>query len=130
MSEMPPSSSSPSSSTPPPPPSGPSPAASSDRQLMLILSYVGLLGLIPLIAKPDDRDIRWHAKNGLLLFAAYFVVAFLWWIVDVFTGVPCAGSLVHCTLAIAYLALVVFAIMKAFRGERLRFPVISDMADK
>lgn len=127
MSEMPPSAPPGGSSAQPP---TARPPTSSDRQMMLALSYIALLGLIPLFAKAEDREIRWHAKNGLGLFGVYFLTAVFIAIVDFYVGIPCAGALVHCPLFIAYVALVVFAIMKALRGERLRLPVISDMADK
>jgi hypothetical protein len=41
---------------------------------MLVLSYLGLLALIPLLMEKDDREIQWHAKHGLVLLAAEFVV--------------------------------------------------------
>ena len=130
MSEMPPSSSPPGSFTPPPPPTGAPPPASSERQMMLIFSYVLFLGLVPLIAKPDNREFRWHAKNGLGLFVVYFVASLLLAFIDYYVGIPCVGTLVHCALFIGYAVLVAFGIMKALRGERLRLPVISDIADK
>ena len=46
-------------SPPPPPPGGsytppPAGAPSSDRTIFLVLSYLGILCLIPLLAKKDD----------------------------------------------------------------------------
>jgi asparagine N-glycosylation enzyme membrane subunit Stt3 len=41
---------------------------------MLVLSYLAFFGFIPLLAGKEHRNVRWHAINGLLLFAA--VVAF------------------------------------------------------
>ena len=35
-----------------------------------------------------------------------------------------------CGITIGYIVIIIMAIMKAVRGERMRFPVISDMADK
>ena len=43
------------------------PAPSSDRTIMLVLSYLGILALIPLLMKKDDPEVQWHAKNGLAL---------------------------------------------------------------
>lgn len=116
---------------PPPPPSGPAPGGD-DRTLMLVLSYIGILGLIPLIIKKDDREIQWHAKNGLALFVAYIVIIIVWSIVNNFlpAALGCALSFVGCGLWIGYIALCVLAIMKAVNGQRFRIPVISDFADK
>lgn len=149
MSEMPPPSGPPSYPPPPggggsypppggypPPPGGqyppPQPPASSDRTLMLVLSYLGLLALIPLIAKKDDREVQWHAKNGLFLFIAYFIVVIAWMFIRHFlpTALACGLGFVHCILWIGYLVVIILAIMKATKGERMRFPIISDLADK
>ena len=126
--------------TPPPPPQPgtgvPPPGGSSDRTLMLALSYIYFLGIVPLIAKKDDREVKWHAMNGLLLFAAYVLVSIVWWILQAFVldGMGCGLgiilTLISCVISIGYIVIFIMAIMKAIRGERMRFPVISDMADK
>lgn len=121
--------SSPGSSYTPPPAA---PAGGGDRQLMLALSYLGILGVIPLIMRGQDKEIRWHAINGLGLFGAYVVIAILWAILNNFmpAGLGCALTFVGCGIFIAYLAVAIFGIMKALKGERLRIPLISDIADK
>ena len=122
--------------TPPPPPPAGASGGSSDRTLMLALSYIYFLGIIPLIARKDDREVKWHAINGLLLFAAYVVLQIIWSVLsnfvlaDVGCGLGIALSAVSCLLAIGYIVAFIMAIMKALKGERMRFPVISDMADK
>lgn len=148
MSEIPPPSVPPSYPPPPggggqypppggqyPPPGGqypPPPPTNSDRTLMLVLSYLGLLALIPLLVKRDDREVQWHAKNGLFLFVAYIVVVIAWEIVRHFlpSALGCGLGFVGCILWIGYIVLIILAIMKATKGERMRFPVISDLADK
>ncbi len=103
---------------------------------MLALSYIYFLGIIPLIVRKDDREVKWHAINGLLLFAAYVIVQIIWSILSNFVladfgcGVGMALSLVSCIIAIGYIAAFIMAIMKALRGERMRFPLLSDFADK
>src|SRR5436190_18583440 len=60
--------------TPPPPssiPGGTPP--SSEKTIFLVLSYLGIFCLIPLLAKKDDPDVQWHAKNGLGLFIAELI---------------------------------------------------------
>lgn len=122
--------------TPPPPPGGgytqPPAGGSSDRTLMLVLSYVGLLALIPLLVKKDDREVQWHAKNGLAIFVAYIVIIILWNVLQYFlpSSIGCALSFVGCGLWIGYLVIIVLGIMKATKGEQFRVPGISDFADK
>jgi uncharacterized membrane protein len=122
--------------TPPPPPAGAPPAGSSDRTMMLALSYIYFLGIIPLIVRKDDREVKWHAINGLLLFAAYVILQIVWSILSNFVladmgcGIGIALSFVSCIIGIGYIVLFIMAIMKATRGERMRFPLISELADK
>jgi len=149
MSEMPPPSVPPSYPPPPggggsypppggqyPPPGGPYPPPpppnSSDRTLMLVLSYLGLLALVPLLAKKDDREVQWHAKNGLGLFLAWIALWIVVFIAEYFlpSVIRCGLGLVHCVLGISYLVVIILAIMKATKGDRMRFPFISDFADK
>ena len=69
--------------TPPPPPppgGGGAGAPGSDRTLMVALSYLWILALIPLLTKKDDREVQWHAKNGLVLLGAEIIVWILFWV--------------------------------------------------
>ena len=68
---------------PPPPPAGGGTAPGSDRTIMLVLSYLGLLALIPMLTKKEDSEIQWHSKNGLVLGIAWFVVWVAWEILSV-----------------------------------------------
>lgn len=139
MSEMPPSTPPPMGSYTPPPPAGggytPPPSGSSDRQLMLALCYLFFLGLIPLLTRKEDRDIQWHAKNGLGLFLVYLIfqvllVVIQWVIPASGCGVGALMSVLGCVVFLGYLAAVIMGIMKALKGDRLRLPAISDFADK
>ena len=129
---------------PPPPPSGgggsytPPPAApaggppSSDKTVFLVLSYLGILCLIPLLAKKEDPDIQWHAKNGLALFIAELVWVAIR-IALIFVRIPmlgCGMATIGCIVWIGFLALSVIGIVKAVNGQRFRIPVLTDMAEK
>ena len=41
---------------------------------MIVLSYFGLLALIPLLVDKDDPEVQWHAKHGLVLTVAWVVL--------------------------------------------------------
>jgi uncharacterized membrane protein len=127
---------------PPPPPYGGGPGtggapAGSDRTLWLVLSYLGILALIPYFAKKDDPDseIRWHAKNGMGLFIleviAWVVLFVLGFALDsVFAGLGCGVWLIQCVVWIGFLAISIICIIKAVGGQRFRIPVITDFAEK
>ena len=121
--------------TPPPPPSGSGSAApGSDRTLMVVLSYLWILALIPLLIKKDDREVQWHAKNGLVLLGAEIVC----WIVFGAIGfalrnsgvLGCGIGTVQCVIWLAFLVVRVMCIVKGVGGQRFRVPVVTDMAEK
>src|SRR6476469_1007335 len=112
----------------PPPPSTSGPAPGSDKTIFVVLSYLGLLCLIPFFAKKDDPDVQWHAKNGLgLLFAE------IGWIVVrialAFAHLGCVGGILDCVVWLGFLALSVICIVKAVGGQRFRIPLITDFAE-
>jgi uncharacterized membrane protein len=123
---------------PPPPPQygagGGTP--SGDRTLWIVLSYLGILSLIPYFAKKDDPDqeIRWHAKNGLGLFLAEFAVWIVLFVLQFalnrIPGLGCVGVVIQCVLPIAFLAISVICIIKGVNGQRYRIPVVTDFAEK
>jgi len=106
-------------------------APSSDRTIFLVLSYLGILCLIPLLAKKDDAEVQWHAKNGLVLFFAEIA----WVVIRVAlgyagVGLGCLSGVVGCVIWIAFLAVAVVCIVKAVSGQRFRIPLLTDIAEK
>lgn len=124
---------------PPPPSYQPDPAPSGgsadNRTLYVILSYLGLLALIPLLVEKNDRDIQWHAKHGLVLTAAEFVVfvglgLFGAVLSFVTAGLGCLITVLYPFLGLAVLVLHVVCIAKGLKGERFLIPGLSEFADR
>lgn len=128
---------------PPAPPPGPPPAApppaspppgGSQNTLMLVLSYLWVLALIPLLTEKDDPEVQWHAKNGLVLFAAEIVL----WVVLIVLGTlesaiglfGCLTGMLSLLIWLGVVILHVVAIVKAVGGGRLVVPGISQYADR
>lgn len=131
MTAIPPPTVPPVTPPPPPPPGGVSP--SSDRTLMVVLSYLGLLALIPYLTKKEDAEIHWHAKNGvgLLIVDIVIVVALtiVQWVMPS-GAASCLSGALGCVLPLAILALHVYCIIQAVGGKRPRIPVVTDFAEK
>ena len=70
-------------------------APSSNRNVMILLSYLWLLALIPLVVEKDDREVQWHAKHGLVLTVAELI---FWVAFQVLMFV--LGSFLGCLVAI------------------------------
>jgi uncharacterized membrane protein len=117
------------------PTSAPSGAVSDNRTLWIILSYLGLLALIPLLVEKDDPEVQWHAKHGLVLTAAEFAGFIGLWLVIMVVGaisggLGCILGLIWPVAMVAVLVLHIMCIMKGLKGERLLIPGVSEFADR
>jgi uncharacterized membrane protein len=114
--------------SPTPPPSGQRP---SDQTAMLVLSYLGILALIPLLVEKENSEIQWHAKHGLTLIVGWIVLSIA---IAILAAIPVVGPFLGCAVApflwLVILIVHIVAIVKALKGERLMVPVISDFVDK
>ncbi len=63
------------------------------NRIFAVLSYIGFLFIIPLLAVPDSKFARFHANQGLVLFIAelisslLYLIPFIGWIAGAATGV-------------------------------------------
>jgi len=92
-------------------------------KIMLVLSYLGLLALIPLLTVKDSEYVKWHAKNGLVLGFGGGIA------ISIIGAIPVIG-LATCLLGPALLVVDIMAMIKALNGERWRIPGVSDIAEK
>lgn len=86
-----------------------------ENKLFGVLAYLGILFLIPLLAKKESPYCQFHAKQGLVLFIAGFIAI-----------IPFIGWL----LSIVVLVFIVLGIINALSGEKKKLPLIGDLADK
>ena len=104
---------------------------SSNRNVMIVLSYLWLLALVPLLTEKEDKEVQWHAKHGIVLMLAEII---LWVVLSVVLGslaiVGCIAALFMPLLMLAELVLHVMCIVKGINGQRLIIPGISDFANK
>ena len=128
---------------PPPPPAEPEPAketapaevVSDNRNIMVVLSYLGLLALIPLLVEKDDREVQWHAKHGLVLTVVGVVVFIALQVLimvlgAVSGGLGCVFGLLVPLFMLAVLIVHIMCIVKGLNGQRFLIPGVSDFADR
>jgi fumarate reductase subunit D len=96
-------------------------------KVMLVLSYLGILSLIPLLTVKDSDYVKWHAKQGLVYMFGVIPLAIVVFLVSL---IPFIGWLFGCAGWIGYFVVEVMAIMRALKGQRWRIPVIADIAEK
>lgn len=92
-----------------------------NNQLMSILAYIGILVLIPLLTSKENPSVRFHTRQGLVLFGieivAWFVGESLW----VFAPI----------LAILNLALIVLSIVgivNVIQKKEVELPIVGSLA--
>jgi fumarate reductase subunit D len=124
----------PPSYTPPPPPTGTMPpppgGVSPNRTIMLVLAYLGPLALIPFVVEKNDPEVQWHAKHGLVLFAAEVVLIIA---LSVLHFVPFLGwmfTCVNCVLPLLIAIFHIFLIVQAVNGKRFLVPGISEYVNR
>jgi len=98
---------------------------------MIVLSYLWLLALIPFIIEKEDREVQWHARNGLVLTAVEFGLWFVLWIMSIAVHfLACLGCFAHLAVFAVFLVVRILCIVKGVNGQRFLVPVLSDYADK
>lgn len=91
-----------------------------ENQTMGYLCYLGPLLLIPLLARPKSRFLRYHCNQGLLLLI--FAV-----LVSIFDGLLGIGWLIGIAGGIATLVWLVQGIMNVSRGLRRPLSFIGEI---
>lgn len=122
----------PSSSEPPAPPEPPgSDGASSNRNLMVVLAYLWVLVLVPLLIEERDEEVRWHAKHGLVLMAAEFM---LWVVLQIAMfatgGLGCLLAPFGFMLLVAFVLVRIVCIVRGIDGGRFQIPVLTPLVER
>jgi len=121
----------PTSAPPPPPPPSSGTGGSSNRGLMIALSYLWLLALIPLLVEKDDAEVQWHAKHGLTLLVAEIALWLVFIVLSMVLGpLACVLAIVQLVLFIAIIVIHILCIVKGVNGERFLIPGVSQYADR
>lgn len=94
-----------------------------ESNLMAILSYFGLLFLIPMLVVKDDSFVQFHAKQGLVLFLFEAATA-------IFAAVPILGWLGAPILYIFWIVLSIIGIINVVNNKKEQLPIIGQLADR
>lgn len=100
------------------------------NKVMAILSYFGILVLVPVFAAKESKYARFHANQGLALFiceAGYSVVYGI--IRNVLNAVSYHLSFITSILSLVYVAffvLWIIGVVNAASGKAKKLPVIGD----
>lgn len=95
----------------------------SDENLVAAVSYLWILSIVILLVKKDSDYVRFHARQGVVLFAFSVIV----WIVGVM--IAFLWPLIYLGDLVILIAVIV-GFIKAYSGERFKMPVVGDLAEK
>lgn len=99
------------------------PAGKSDDNLIAAISYLWILSIIILLVKKDSDFVRFHARQGVVLFGVSVVLSII--------GIPLFFLLpVIWLLDLVILVAVIVGFVQAFQGKRYKMPVVGDLAEK
>ena len=96
--------------------------ASEEGRMAAVLAYIPFLCFIPLLNMKDNKEARFHARQGVMLFLIEIVGALF--LID---GI---SDFVFKVILIFAFALSVAGIIFAMQGKSYRLPIIGDLADK
>jgi len=120
-----------------------------DGNLAAALGYpIGIIAIISLIMEKENRFVKFHALQSILLHVAFIVVAIALWIIGIvllIAGIAASAAtnsgavggimgmlmgLVWLVVVIAYLGGLIFAAVKSYGGAEFKLPIIGNMAEK
>ncbi|MBD3426265.1 MAG: hypothetical protein GF409_03420 [Candidatus Omnitrophica bacterium] len=88
-----------------------------------ILSYLWILCLIPVLMKKEDRFVRFHARQGLMLFIVEVGIGIL-------SIIPYLGGVIYIVGMLVCGLLSLAGIVNVLMGNEWKMPVISEWAEK
>jgi fumarate reductase subunit D len=93
-----------------------------ENQLMAVLSYIGILCLIPLLMKKTSKFAQEHAKQGFVLFLFEIAAS----VVGMLPALGIIGSIA----SVAGLIVSVIGIINVMQGKFWEIPVIGQYRNK
>jgi uncharacterized membrane protein len=96
-----------------------------------------IYSIIVLVTEKNDRFMRFHAFQSLLITALYIValiaVSILGSMIGIITGSSILASLFSLLMfvvIIIFLAAMIYGCIKGYQGQKFKFPLVGDMAEK
>lgn len=92
--------------------------------VMAVLAYLGVLVLVPLLTNAkNDPFVKFHVKQGLVLFIAELVGIFI-------NIIPFLGLIISPLIMLGSLALLIIGIINVAGGKQAELPVLGKFAAK
>lgn len=93
-----------------------------EGRMAAIMAYIPLLCFVPLLNMKDNKEARFHARQGVMLFLIELVAVLF--LID---GV---SAFVFRAVLILAIAMAIAGIILALQGRNYKLPIIGDLAEK
>ncbi len=100
-------------------------SSDSNDKVMGILSYIGILSLIPYFIKDQSSFVRYHAVRGLNLFILEIIAGVAASIVGIV--LPGIGSVLGWIASVAGLVFSIIGIINVVNGDKKDLPIIGSI---
>jgi uncharacterized membrane protein len=97
-----------------------------EQNMEALLCYVlgWVTGIIFLLLEKDNKFVRFHAIQSILVFGAYTVLAII------LGFIPVVGWIINLLLGIAAFIFWIVLMVKAYNGQMYKMPVAGDIAER
>ena len=91
-----------------------------------LLCYLAgwLTGLIFYMVEKENKFVRFHAMQSIVVFGSYSVLSIILWFI------PFVGWILGMLLSITAIVLWILLMVKAYKGEKWKLPVAGGIAEK
>lgn len=96
-----------------------------NNKVFAILSYIGILFVVGLIAAPKSKFARFHANQGIVLFIIEIALGIVSGIVSF---IPVVSGIVSAVIGLVSLVYMVIGICNAASGKAKELPVIGSIS--
>ena len=97
-----------------------------------LLSYlVGwVTGLVFFLIEKEDESVRFHAMQSIIFFGAITVIQIVLSILGIIPALGLVFSIIGYLVWLFAVVMWIVFMVKAYQGERFKFPVTGDLAEK
>ncbi len=96
-----------------------------DKNVASGLCYVlgWLSGLVILLVEKEDKEVRFHAMQSIIVFGGLNAL-------DIVLSISLVGIPLIPLLGLIAIVLWIFLMIKGFQGEQYRLPIVGDLAER
>ena len=93
-------------------------------EALLCYAFGWVSGIVFLLLEQKNAFVRFHALQSLVAFGVLHIAATVIWII------PILGGIASILISLGMLILWVVLMIKAYKGERYKLPVVGDFVEK